>query len=533
MTFQETVGFIGAAGLTHQNGHSSGIYASNTRPIGTTVATTASSSPGANTGTSASAGTVTGTSTGTNYTSNTTSTTTATSRFAQNARSNNINNNTTFDTVDNFNFNSNSSNANTLNAPHIFTSSVAPTATPSSLPQSSLSSSSSSVFHTYFPAKQRDDTFAFGINPLPAYDSTNARSFTQNFKYSGGPHSHRQSHSSSKLPAFRFADLKSSQLDRAQQSLHEPPTASCDTIRAVPKTVNRTEIQRPEPDIASRIYSHLPDSATAAVASPSPQPLSPHLRATIQHLTTSPTVVNLSERYTADSYFHPSSVAGGQPGDPRATSTSTNPSTLNTSVTNEAKSVDATRITPPRPQQPTSPDSGFSTRSDEGLGPVKSVNERQRELLLPRPSTHTSPLDERQQPIYRPPPVSYKPPALTSPTHSGSSTPIRVPPIRAFRSSISRRSTGLDMNIRVRSQDASEDGNSSTRDDTLRALEGEVAPITSTAFSPDATPLAGPEGDDTGDVFLKIAREEFAKQTPGRKISPDAEGTAVSNPYCH
>lgn len=120
----------------------------------------------------------------------------------------------------------------------------------------------------------------------------------------------------------------------------------------------------------------------------------------------------------------------------------------------------------------------------------------QRELILPKvlsPSASSPPDERRTSSSHRAPPVSYKPVVARANT-----TPVRVPPIRGFRSSGSRKSLVLDMN--------DFDAN---HDHTLRALEG--------TYGQGALPMTPPTsarheglaiGDDAGDVFMRIAREE-------------------------
>lgn len=115
--------------------------------------------------------------------------------------------------------------------------------------------------------------------------------------------------------------------------------------------------------------------------------------------------------------------------------------------------------------------------------------------------------------MVRRPPVSYKPPASSN--NSGGTT--SIPPIRSFRSSGERRSLVLDMNVRnARPYDGGDDyGDSNHRDRTLRALEGRRYEDASQITPPDS---AGdrPDGDDSGDLFLKIAREDSLRRGANR-----------------
>ncbi|EWZ44827.1 hypothetical protein BFJ70_g14499 [Fusarium oxysporum] len=145
----------------------------------------------------------------------------------------------------------------------------------------------------------------------------------------------------------------------------------------------------------------------------------------------------------------------------------------------------------------------------------------QRELILPKTLSRTN-SDERRASASHRPPVSYRPPLTSnSSTESSPSTAVRVPPIRSFRSSGSRKSLTLDMNSRPRFHDSGDEVEDTNHDRTLRALEGRgnddalrSAPLTSSrrgAF----------DNEDTGDVFLKIAREEASQRQTDEQPQED------------
>lgn len=170
----------------------------------------------------------------------------------------------------------------------------------------------------------------------------------------------------------------------------------------------------------------------------------------------------------------------------------------------------------------------------------------QRELLLPKSLGSTSSDEKSPSVSRRPPPLSYRPPpslsASQSPATSASAsptvtTPIRVPPIRSFRSSGSRRSLVIDPASRQRALEGSGDeaGNMDSREDTLRALEGRSDDYTGRAPHSGSARPSGGDGDDTTDMFLNIAHEESIR--PSIENSPGAvedHGPIVSStpPYC-
>lgn len=164
----------------------------------------------------------------------------------------------------------------------------------------------------------------------------------------------------------------------------------------------------------------------------------------------------------------------------------------------------------------------------------------QRELLLPKSLSISSSSDDRRSSTsltYRPPPISYKaPPSLSasqSPATSASASPtvaapVRVAPIRGFRSSGSRRSLVIDPASRPcqRASDGSgdENGDMDSREDTLRALEGRGA-------SSGPGRASGADGDDTTDMFLKIAQQESVRPSIEVPSPKQGHGPIVSLPH--
>ncbi|CAG9971899.1 unnamed protein product [Clonostachys byssicola] len=174
---------------------------------------------------------------------------------------------------------------------------------------------------------------------------------------------------------------------------------------------------------------------------------------------------------------------------------------------------------------------GFLT--DEALSP-KQLPSGQRELLLPKTlSQQTSQPEERRVSSHHPP-VSYKPPINATAQQPGNAPPVRVPPIRAFRSSGSRKSLTLDMNYKdykdYKGQlyESGDESNESNHDYTLRALEGRSAQPQDRAeiTPPMSAKHDTSDADDGGDVFLKIAREESMRRSSNRRVTEDIQSPA-------
>ncbi|EXA50097.1 hypothetical protein FOVG_02943 [Fusarium oxysporum f. sp. pisi HDV247] len=191
-------------------------------------------------------------------------------------------------------------------------------------------------------------------------------------------------------------------------------------------------------------------------------------------------------------------------------------STAGTSFTGPPPSLNSERL-----QAIEAAQEGQSTWPSSSDNSPQQSPSGQRELILPKTLSRTN-SDERRASASHRPPVSYRPPLTSnSSTESSPSTAVRVPPIRSFRSSGSRKSLTLDMNSRPRFHDSGDEVEDTNHDRTLRALEGRgnddalrSAPLTSSrrgAF----------DNEDTGDVFLKIAREEASQRQTDEQPQED------------
>ncbi|KAG5759421.1 hypothetical protein H9Q72_012457 [Fusarium xylarioides] len=191
-------------------------------------------------------------------------------------------------------------------------------------------------------------------------------------------------------------------------------------------------------------------------------------------------------------------------------------STAGTSSTGPPPSLNSERlqaIEAAQEGQPTWPSSSDNSPQQSPSG--------QRELILPKTLSRTN-SDERRASASHRPPVSYRPPLTSnSSTESSPSTAVRVPPIRSFRSSGSRKSLTLDMNSRPRFHDSGDEVEDTNHDRTLRALEGR-GNDDALRSAPLASSRRGAfDNEDTGDVFLKIAREETSQRQRDEQSQED------------
>ncbi|KAI1212499.1 uncharacterized protein F4807DRAFT_373747 [Annulohypoxylon truncatum] len=353
-------------------------------------------------------------------------------------------------------------------------------------------------------------------------------------------HAHRQSHNSSKLPAFRFADLKKDPI--ALPSLlqnHQIPPSPVSPIsdphaQTQPNT-SREISPQPEPAHQSQHKINRDNNSPVSQEQLRTENLSPRSRAStfqsprVLSTATSTSSANAKRSTSLDSTTASASAIG-----------KINKSApIRASVASPTDSIDTVATTRPRHRR--APLSGNSASeassghrmhaSDDSRGASsgeeisRELAHGQRELLLPKTIQRTA-ADDRRNSVARRPPVSYKPPVSSN----ASGVTASIPPIRSFRSSGERRrSLVLDMNARsMRGYEGGEDyGDSNHRDRTLRALEGRRFDDASQITPPDS---AGdrPDGDDSGDLFLKIAREDTLRRNADNNGNYGDSQSAIS-----
>lgn len=362
------------------------------------------------------------------------------------------------------------------------------------------------------------------ISPTTSSDAPNNRN---NY------HDHRQSHSSSKLPAFRFTDLKKENLGH-RSLLHGIPSpvtpGDTETETQIQSSSNAFDRGRDNPSVTA------PVSPEQLPASPDADPedsrtltfQAPGTNSTQQGATT-----NTDARHTG----LPDPVS---PTEPEAahvaqlTTTTTPPPSNTDEIKSPLTTTDSTETVvasqPPKRRAPTSSSTSvfdFASGPRQALGAHQRFNSAegrrsaagdlaqdsargQKELVLPK-SVKRKSTDDKRTSASRRPPVSYKPPGSASKPSSKPSTggSTSIPPIRSFRSSGSRRSFGIDMNFTSPRYEDAKGADSNHRDRTLRALEGRHDDDTIRWAPRDSAET----DDDSGDVFLKMAREEPESNT--------------------
>ncbi|KAI3536872.1 hypothetical protein CSPX01_10572 [Colletotrichum filicis] len=472
--------------------------------------------------------------------------------------------------------------APTLNPTQLSSATVSASASASASPSSSFSSQSAVAFHT--PS-------------LSATSSANSPSSPY--------HAHRLSHNSSKLPAFRFADLhkqyQSPRLVLPSLLHHIPPSPvspkstptsnefhsapaigtatdtitftdtgaltdtdigigiTTDTDTASPTTLPTTsDLQLhhqqpqqhnvdPENNIppqnthstSLRLHDRRPSHRQLSQLSPrisspihelpeSPPKLSPRSRASTYQVATqsTPAASATSPRRPASYPDRPvivqsisshSNVADLKtPAAPLSRLQNRRAAAYRSRESNATDSESPSADTD-HSQAPDTPDDVAQPQGDKT---TKDWAKGQRELILPKTLENASPTDEKRKSIASRPPVSFKATTASTPT-----TSVRVAPIRSFRSSGSRRSLGLDSSTStMRSFDFGDDyADSNQRDRTLRALEGRR----DDDYSQMTPPLSADADDTTGDVFMKIARQEPTRRG-SKEVAPAEQPSAIS-----
>ncbi|KAI1821346.1 hypothetical protein F4861DRAFT_551939 [Xylaria intraflava] len=289
-------------------------------------------------------------------------------------------------------------------------------------------------------------------------------------------HAHRQSHSSSKLPTFRFTDLKESitlpsllqhRHHRQQQEEEEEQQprhyiGSDQPSETQPTTLNQSISSQPVPE------SKTTHNFKIVLPDPQSEKSNPaRSRAATSHIPSASLPATLS------------SVPVG-----RSTSLDapTNALPNPASVTLAAKPAETVVTVLKRRAPPTSAAGGLPAGRD---------------LLLPKGLKQKAAPNEKRASVSRKPPVSYKPPASAN---GSNTTTAHIPPIRSFRSSGERRSLVLDMNLKsARNHD--------TGDENSEGRRGDDAMQWTTNSAKDR-----PDGDDSGDLFLRIAREDSSQR---------------------
>ncbi|KAK8055493.1 hypothetical protein PG993_000720 [Apiospora rasikravindrae] len=377
-------------------------------------------------------------------------------------------------------------------------------------------------------------TSTAAISPTTSSDAPNNRS---NY------HDHRQSHSSSKLPAFRFTDLKKESLAHPSL-LHGIPS---------PVTPGDTETETQIQSSSNAFDSGRDNSSATTPVSPEQLPASPDAdpedsrSLTFQAPGTNSTVQGATITIDARHIDSPDPVSSTKP-EPEPESEPAHADQLTTTKASQPSNTDGTKSSlttanstetvvasqPPKRRAPTSSSTSvldFASGSRQALGAHQRFNSAegsrsaagdaaqgcaqvQRELKLPKSVKRKSASDDKRTSASRRPPVSYKPPGSAGLPSTGSST--SIPPIRSFRSSGSRRSFGIDMNFTSPRYEDAKGGDSNHRDRTLRALEGRQDDDTVRWAPQDSAADRAEADDDSGDVFLKMARD------------PEPESNAVS-----
>jgi hypothetical protein len=297
---------------------------------------------------------------------------------------------------------------------------------------------------------------------------------------------HRQSHNSSKLPAFRFADLRKDRI--SLPSLQQPTPLA--PVLSHPGNANVHPL-----DSSQHLHHH-----SSAQTLPD-RPVSIETKQTGGATRTRSLKFHLHSTVTSD---EPPSGSKRPASFPETAKATDGASAAQSQVSSVAVPAIKRRLTESAVKEPAS---------------------GQRELLLPK--TLETP---RQDDKKLRPPVSYKAPSASSAASTSSGRAV-IPPIRSFRSSGSRKSAVLDMPSRRTSQDSYNDEPSGThqRDRALQALEGrQDDDFSHLAPSESGEMTTTTDNDNTADIFMKIAGEDPARRAPEKQAAGPEPSAIVS-----
>jgi len=342
-------------------------------------------------------------------------------------------------------------------------------------------------------------------------------------------HAHRQNHSSSKLPTSRISHVKRRSIalpSSLQRRLQD---------QRPPSPISPVAPELPDPGLLTETQAKSVNQLTSAQA-PAQSTETPRNQ-NINHsvIPQGQSSENLDPVRSRASTLQAQSVLASATKSPahvkRSISLdSTNVHSTSTGATSAFESPNST-VTGLQQHASDSPNTALAqdtdTHVDASTAEAKPRDRTsgQRELLLPKTLKRTL-SDERRASVSKRPPVSYRPPTNSS----GPGVTASIPPIRSFRSSGERRSLVLDMNLRTaRNFEGGDNYSDSThRDRTLRALEGRRVDDVMQWTPPDSAGERG-DGDDSGDLFLKIAREDPSSRTADNgKVHTDSPNAIVS-----
>jgi hypothetical protein len=298
-------------------------------------------------------------------------------------------------------------------------------------------------------------------------------------------HAHRQNHNSSKLPAFRFADLRK---DRISLPSLQQPTPLAPVLSQTTADQN----------------AHIPGSSQSSLHHYSSFPDRP---VSLEKKQSGGATRTRSLKFHIPSTTAPSSDSS--PGPKR-------PASDDVSARSQLSSVVAT--TP------------LKRRLTESAANESAP--RQRELELPNAVESAKSDDKKSRP-----PISRKHNHTTSTGGDASTSSGRavIPPIRAFRSSGSRKSVVLDMHNRRASEDlySGETTDTNQHDRALQALEGRRGDDFTHPPSESGEMTTTTDNDNTADIFMKIAREDPAPRAekPVAVAEPSPIVSSLSDGY--
>ncbi|RYO74064.1 hypothetical protein DL764_010987 [Monosporascus ibericus] len=348
-------------------------------------------------------------------------------------------------------------------------------------------------------------------------------------------HSHRQTNNPSKLPAFRFADLNKQPLVLPTLLQSQNNSNSNDDGNNRPNRIPSSRVS-PDPDQQFRQAQSITPQDPPSTTRPgykdrnntrrvSPERSPTRFRTLAfqnssaalpsSAATTSSESANVKRPISLDSPI-PAAASGNTSVKPKETDAketivASRPRKRLASTSGGPDAFDDRAAHPPALKTKRLVAAGGVQSAPPSPTYAKAPSQDRGELKLPKSIPTTNSGDRRNSAVKRPP-ISYKPPA---------SARSSIPPIRGLRTSSSRLSLNLDMKRSSRAYEVGDNyDDSSPRDRTLRVLEGRQEDYTQRATQADL--------DDSGDVFLKIAREDQSRHGVGEDGEYSDDQTAAT-----
>ncbi|KAK3955262.1 hypothetical protein QBC32DRAFT_380000 [Pseudoneurospora amorphoporcata] len=360
-------------------------------------------------------------------------------------------------------------------------------------------------------------------------------------------HTHRQHHNSSKLPAFRFADLKK------DASLFPPSLPPLQPIHIPPSPSNKKSGRGPVSSTAGDPAQLPLNPKLAATASPpqfnqqqqqkQPQPTSPfnhnlvnrpQLLLSAEERSPSTSTAAATPPRQTHKRLQDSCASTFQPFSPTAPVSSIGSKRPASSVCDSQSAARGPYASRHRSASIVTPLGKRRQTTSIGLLPCIDTAQGPREPVPPA-TTKSSKINEKRR--SRPPASSSKPAIVLSASGPGSGGQAANTSLtQTLRSSTSRDNLPFDYNCNpgrtVGDTNEGDMSNSTQRDRALRALEGRRDDDMSRMTPPDSATAAS-DNENTAEIFMNIAREDPAPRPAQTRTEDQSAISRINRTSSH